>query len=91
MVKTPVISVVLGGDKYTLAKVGAAVQDGIVVVIVDGSGEVANFLSELLIKLEKMKKRSEITKFITLLIVKLPSTRSCNCNLAKYLYLAPCT
>ena len=48
---------VFGGDKFTLAKVVAAMENDIVVVIVDGSGKVASLLSDLVIKMEKVKKR----------------------------------
>ena len=59
-VATPVILVVVGGDQFTLSKMAWAVHNNIVVVILSGSGAIANMLSELVIEMEELRKRYSI-------------------------------
>ena len=46
-VKTPVIVLVVGGDKFTLAKVADCVESGIAVVIVNESGPIPDLLADI--------------------------------------------
>ena len=59
-IATPVILMVVGGDQFTLSKVAWAVQNNIVVVILSGSGAIANSLSSLVIEMEELRKRYNI-------------------------------
>ena len=57
---TPVVILVLGGDTFTLQRLAEAVDErvSISVVIVNGSGLIANMLAEIFKSLETMAPRS---------------------------------
>ena len=46
-VKTPVIVLLVGGDKFSLNKVAECVETGIAVVIVNESGPIAEMLADV--------------------------------------------
>ena len=46
-VKTPVIVLVVGGDKFTLEKVADCVESGIAVVVVNESGPIPEMLADI--------------------------------------------
>ena len=62
--KIPVVLVVITGDMFTLAKVAWAVQNDIVVVILHGSGAIANMLGDLVIEMEELTKRYSNSRFM---------------------------
>ena len=53
----PLIFVVLGGDQFTIEKVALAVENSTVVVIVNGTGDIANMLADMVHSLNEMKIR----------------------------------
>lgn len=56
-VKTPLVILVVGGDKFTLQKVRDATSKQIPVVIVNGSGAIANMLAYIYQTLEHSQPR----------------------------------
>ena len=58
-VSTPVVILVLGGDTFTLQKLAEAVTDkvSISVVLINGSGTIANMLAEIFKALESTAPR----------------------------------
>ena len=53
----PLILIVLGGDQFTIEKVASAVQNNTAVVVVNGTGDIANMLAEMVQALNKTRKR----------------------------------